>query len=46
VPSVQKFSTGAVHDYALLLQILIGVGLLFLAFGMHTIGGRPYSLEE
>ena len=31
VPSIQKFSTGAVHDYALLLQILIAVGLLFLA---------------
>lgn len=40
VPSVQKFSTGAVHDYALLQQILIGVGLLFLAFR------NPYSLQE
>lgn len=33
VPSVQKFSTGAVHDYAQLLQILIVVGLLFQAAG-------------
>lgn len=32
VPSVQKQQTGAVHDYALLLQILIAVGLLLLAF--------------
>lgn len=32
VPSVQKFSTGAVHDYALLQQILIVVGLLLQAF--------------
>lgn len=28
VPSAQKMQTGAVHDYALLLQILIVVGLL------------------
>jgi hypothetical protein len=32
VPSVQKMQTGAVHDYALLLQILIVVGLLLLAY--------------
>lgn len=32
VPSVQKMQTGAVHDYALLLQILIAVGLLLLAY--------------
>ncbi len=32
VPSAQKMQTGAVHDYALLLQILIVVGLLLLAF--------------
>jgi hypothetical protein len=31
VPSVQKSSTGAVHDYALFLQILIAVGLILLA---------------
>jgi hypothetical protein len=36
VPSVQKFSTGAVHDYALLLQILIVVGLLLLAFPLSS----------
>ncbi len=36
VPSVQKFSTGAVHDYALLLQILIVVGLLLLAYPMSS----------
>jgi NADH:ubiquinone oxidoreductase subunit 5 (subunit L)/multisubunit Na+/H+ antiporter MnhA subunit len=32
VPSAQKMQTGAVQDYALLLQILIVVGLLLLAF--------------
>lgn len=32
VPSAQKMQTGAVHDYALLLQILIVVGLLLLCF--------------
>jgi len=32
VPSVQKMQTGAVHDYALLLQILVAVGLLLLAY--------------
>jgi hypothetical protein len=32
MPSAQKMQTGAVHDYALLLQILIVVGLLLLCF--------------
>lgn len=32
IPSLQKLSTGAVHDYALFLQILLAVGLLLLAF--------------
>jgi hypothetical protein len=32
VPSLQKMQTGAVHDYALLLQILIVLGLLLLAY--------------
>ena len=32
VPSLQKLQTGSVQDYALLLQILIAVGLLILAF--------------
>ena len=36
VPSVQKFSTGAVHDYALLQQILIVVGLILLAFPLSS----------
>lgn len=35
LPSVQKLQTGAVHDYALLLQILIAVGLLLLAYPMQ-----------
>lgn len=32
VPAVQKMQTGVVHDYALLVQILIAVGLLQLAY--------------
>jgi hypothetical protein len=32
IPSLQKLSTGVVHDYALFLQILLAVGLLLLAF--------------
>jgi hypothetical protein len=32
LPSVQKMQTGAVHDYALLLQILVVVGLLLLSY--------------
>jgi NADH:ubiquinone oxidoreductase subunit 5 (subunit L)/multisubunit Na+/H+ antiporter MnhA subunit len=32
VPSTQKMQTGAVNDYALLLQILIVVGFTLLAF--------------
>lgn len=32
VPSVQKMQTGIVHDYALLLQILLVVGLLLLSY--------------
>lgn len=36
VPSAQKMQTGAVHDYALLLQILIVVGLLLLSYPAHT----------
>jgi NADH-ubiquinone oxidoreductase chain 5 len=38
VPSLQKMQTGAVHDYALLLQILIAGGLLLLAYpSVHTV---------
>lgn len=37
VPSVQKIRTGAVHDYAQLLQIRIVVGLLLLAFPATTL---------
>jgi hypothetical protein len=36
VPSAQKMQTGAVHDYALLLQILIVVGLLLLSFPVES----------
>nr|ANN44635.1 NADH dehydrogenase subunit 5 [Hariotina sp. MMOGRB0030F] len=39
VPSVQKMQTGAVHDYALLLQILVAVGLLLLAYPRNFL---PY----
>nr|AVX48195.1 NADH dehydrogenase subunit 5 [Hariotina reticulata] len=39
VPSVQKMQTGAVHDYALLLQILVVVGLLLLAYPTNFL---PY----
>ena len=48
VPSAQKMQTGAVQDYALLLQILIVVGLLLLAFpadswteSLLLAGGTP-----
>jgi len=43
VPSVQKIQTGAVNDYALLLQIFIVLGLLLLAYPVEaaaTVSGR------
>lgn len=44
VPSVQKQQTGAVHDYALLLQIRIVVGQLLLAFP-RTSRIEAFSIE-
>lgn len=46
VPSAQKMQTGAVHDYALLLQILIVVGLLLLCFPvpLATLGGAAKTI--
>lgn len=38
LPSVRKMQTGAVHDYALLLQILVVVGLLLLAYPTGLFG--------
>lgn len=46
VPSVEKFSTGAVHDYALLLQILIVIGLLFLAFPQRYLTGMIRAVKR
>lgn len=37
LPSVQKMQTGAVHDYALLLQILVVVGLILLAYPVQGL---------
>lgn len=42
VPSVQKMQTGAVHDYALLLQILVVVAQLQLAYPTNI---QPYFVS-
>jgi hypothetical protein len=43
---VKKIQSGSVQDYALLLQILLGVGLLLLAFPVSEIREPSFSMQK